>query len=266
VTPRTKALFLGFPCNPTGAVLPPAVQDELAAIAVRHDLLVYSDEIYDRLAYGDYRHRAMSALPGMRERTILMGGFSKAYAMTGWRVGYVCAPAAILEGIVKVHQYGIMSAPTTAQDAALVAITSADADVEALTPDKGPPGAVGDGTQGRAVFGAGLETCGCRSGADFAVDFMLVDVGQELVEQTVSAFEFQDAVGRQEGRQAFLPVVMAAFDFALGLRGGGEAQGDAVEVECGAQLGESVGVMGVEEGVVVDIEGQGQAVGLEGAG
>jgi aminotransferase len=132
VTPATKGLFLGFPCNPTGAILPPAVQDELAAIAVRHDLLVYSDEIYDRLAYGDYHHRAMSALPGMRERTILMGGFSKAYAMTGWRIGYVCAPAAILEGIVKVHQYGIMSAPTTAQDAALVALGSAEADVEAM--------------------------------------------------------------------------------------------------------------------------------------
>ena len=83
---------LGYPCNPTGAVLPDDVQDELAAIAVRHDLLVYSDEIYDRLAYGSYRHRAMSALPGMRERTILMGGFSKAYAMTGWRVGYVAGP------------------------------------------------------------------------------------------------------------------------------------------------------------------------------
>ena len=113
ITPRTKALFLGYPCNPTGAVLPDAVQDELARIAVRHDLLVYSDEIYDRLAYGSYRHRAMSPLPGMRDRTILMGGFSKAYAMTGWRVGYVCAPAGILEGIVKVHQYGIMSAPTS---------------------------------------------------------------------------------------------------------------------------------------------------------
>ena len=132
ITPRTKALFLGYPCNPTGAVLPAAVQDELAAIAVRHDLLVYADEIYDRLAYGDYRHRAMSALPGMRERTILMGGFSKAYAMTGWRVGYACAPAPILEGIVKVHQYGIMSAPTTAQDAALAALLTADADVEAM--------------------------------------------------------------------------------------------------------------------------------------
>jgi aminotransferase len=132
VTPRTKALFLGYPCNPTGAVLPDEVQDQLAAIAVRHDLLVYSDEIYDRLAYGTYRHRAMSALPGMRDRTILMGGFSKAYAMTGWRVGYLAAPAAILEGIVKVHQYGIMSAPTMAQDAALEAIEHGEADVERM--------------------------------------------------------------------------------------------------------------------------------------
>jgi aminotransferase len=129
ITTRTKALFLGYPCNPTGAVLPDAVQDELAAIAERHDLLVYSDEIYDRLAYGTYRHRAFSSLPGMKDRTILMGGFSKAYAMTGWRVGWLAAPAAILEGIVKVHQYGIMSAPTTAQDAALEALTGGEADV-----------------------------------------------------------------------------------------------------------------------------------------
>jgi len=132
ITPRTKALFLGYPCNPTGAVLPDDVQDALADIARRHDLLVYSDEIYDRLAYGTYRHRAFSALPGMRERTILMGGFSKAYAMTGWRVGWMAAPAAILEGIVKVHQYGIMSAPTTAQDAALEAIVGGEADVERM--------------------------------------------------------------------------------------------------------------------------------------
>jgi aminotransferase len=132
ITPRTKALFLGYPCNPTGAVLPDEVQDELARIAVEHDLLVYSDEIYDRLAYGTYRHRAMSALPGMRERTILIGGFSKAYAMTGWRVGYVAAPAPILEGIVKVHQYGIMSAPTMAQDAALVAVVEGEPEVERM--------------------------------------------------------------------------------------------------------------------------------------
>jgi aminotransferase len=132
ITPRTKALFLGYPCNPTGAVLPDDVQDALADIARRHDLLVYSDEIYDRLAYGSYRHRAFSALPGMRDQTILMGGFSKAYAMTGWRVGWLAAPAGILEGIVKVHQYGIMSAPTTAQDAALEAIVGGEADVERM--------------------------------------------------------------------------------------------------------------------------------------
>src|SRR3954466_10105144 len=132
ITSRTKALFLGYPCNPTGAVLPPEVQEELARIAVRHDLLVYSDEIYDRLAYGTYHHRPMSSLPGMRERTILMGGFSKAYAMTGWRVGWLAAPAAILEGILKVHQYGIMSAPTFAQDAALVALTEGEPDVQRM--------------------------------------------------------------------------------------------------------------------------------------
>jgi aminotransferase len=132
ITPRTKALFLGYPCNPTGAVLSDQIQDQLAEIAVRHDLLVYSDEIYDRLAYGSYRHRAISSRPGMRERTILMGGFSKAYAMTGWRVGWLCAPAGILEGIVKIHQYGIMSAPTTAQDAAVEALANGEADVERM--------------------------------------------------------------------------------------------------------------------------------------
>jgi aminotransferase len=132
ITPRTKALFLGYPCNPTGAVLTPEIQDALAGIAVRHDLLVYSDEIYDRLAYGSYTHRAFAALPGMRDRTILMGGFSKAYAMTGWRVGWLAAPAGILEGIVKVHQYGIMSAPTVAQDAALIALVDGEPDVERM--------------------------------------------------------------------------------------------------------------------------------------
>jgi len=132
ITPRTKALFLGYPCNPTGAVLPRHVQDELAAIAERHDLLVYSDEIYDRLAYGSYEHRAFAAIPGMRDRTILMGGFSKAYAMTGWRIGWLAAPAPILEGIVKVHQYGIMSAPTVAQDAALVALVDGEPEVERM--------------------------------------------------------------------------------------------------------------------------------------
>jgi len=151
ITPRTKALFLGYPCNPTGAVLPDEVQDALAAIAARHDLLVYSDEIYDRLAYGSYRHRAFSGLPGMRERTILMGGFSKAYAMTGWRVGWLCAPAGLLEGIVKVHQYGIMSAPTMAQDAALEALLHGEPDVQRM---------VGEYDRRRRLLVDGLNTLG----------------------------------------------------------------------------------------------------------
>src|SRR5829696_562773 len=129
ITPRTKALFLGYPANPTGAVLDDDVQDELARIARDHDLLVYSDEIYDRLAYGDYRHRAFSSLPGMKQRTILMGGFSKAYAMTGWRIGWMAAPAEMLEGMLKIHQYTIMTAPTVAQDAALVAIVEGEPEV-----------------------------------------------------------------------------------------------------------------------------------------
>jgi aminotransferase len=151
ITPRTKALFLGYPANPTGAVLDDDVQDELARIARDHDLLVYSDEIYDRLAYGTYRHRAFSSLPGMWERTILMGGFSKAYAMTGWRVGWMAAPAPILEGIVKVHQYGIMSAPTVAQDAALAAIEGGEPHVLAM---------VAEYDRRRRLLVDGLRACG----------------------------------------------------------------------------------------------------------
>ncbi len=135
ITPRTKALLLNYPCNPTGAVLPPEVQDEIARIAVRHDLLVYSDEIYDRLVYGGYQMRTMASLPGMRRRTVLMGGFSKAYAMTGWRIGYICASPEILEGILKVHQYVIMSAPTVAQDAALEALKSGEPDIQRMVAD-----------------------------------------------------------------------------------------------------------------------------------
>ena len=129
ITPRTKALFLGYPCNPTGAVLDLERLQEIAGICVRHDLLVVSDEIYDRLVYGGHQHVPISTLPGMRERTIMLGGFSKAYAMTGWRVGYALAPRDLLEGLVKVHQYQIMSAPTVAQDAAVVALKGAEQDV-----------------------------------------------------------------------------------------------------------------------------------------
>lgn len=154
ITPRTKALFLGYPCNPTGAVLPHETLVALAEIAARHDLLVVSDEIYDRLVYGDHRHEAFSAMRGMRERTILLGGFSKTYAMTGWRVGYVCAPHDLLEGIVKVHQYQIMSAPTTAQDAAVVALTGAEQDVQRM---------VDEYDRRRRLIVSGLNRIGLRT-------------------------------------------------------------------------------------------------------
>ena len=132
VTPRTKGIFLGYPNNPTGAALS---HDELAAIAEvaeRHDLLVYSDEIYDRLVYGGHTHSAFSSLPGMRDRTVLLGGFSKSYAMTGWRIGYVAAPAELMTGIAKVHQYGIMCAPTAAQFAAIEALRNGEPAVQAM--------------------------------------------------------------------------------------------------------------------------------------
>ncbi len=132
VTPRTKAIFLGYPNNPTGAALDRSELEAIAAVADRHDLLVYSDEIYDRLVYGDHVHTAFSALDGMRERTVLLGGFSKSYAMTGWRIGYVAAPAELMTGIAKVHQYAIMCAPTPAQFAAIEALRSGEPHVEAM--------------------------------------------------------------------------------------------------------------------------------------
>ena len=132
VTPRTKAIFLGYPNNPTGAVLDRADLEAIARVADRHDLLVYTDEIYDRLVYGDHEHTAFSSLPGMRERTILLGGFSKSYAMTGWRIGYVAAAAPIMDGIAKVHQYGIMCAPTPAQFAAIEAMKNGEPHLQAM--------------------------------------------------------------------------------------------------------------------------------------
>ncbi len=128
ITPRTKGILMGYPNNPTGAVMTRECLLEVAQIANKYDLLVYSDEIYDQLVYG-IEHTCFASLPGMRERTILLGGFSKSYAMTGWRVGYVAAPAAITREVRKVHQYAIMCAPTPSQYAALEALRNGQEDV-----------------------------------------------------------------------------------------------------------------------------------------
>ena len=125
ITPMTKSLLIGYPNNPTGAVMSRDKLLEIAKLAEKHDLLVISDEIYDRLVYG-VEHTCFASLPGMRDRTVLLGGFSKAYAMTGWRIGYACAPADILSQIRKVHQYAIMCAPTTSQVAALEALRNGE--------------------------------------------------------------------------------------------------------------------------------------------
>ena len=131
ITPRTKAILLGYPNNPTGAVASRQVLLEVARIAEEHDLVVVSDELYDQLVYG-VEHVCFPALPGMRRRTILLGGFSKNYAMTGWRIGYAAGPAELIKGLLRVHQYTIMSAPTTAQDAALEALLHGETDVQAM--------------------------------------------------------------------------------------------------------------------------------------
>ncbi|HEX5688538.1 MAG TPA: aminotransferase class I/II-fold pyridoxal phosphate-dependent enzyme [Roseiflexaceae bacterium] len=131
ITPRTRAILIGYPNNPTGAVLPRERMAEIAALAERHDLLVFSDEIYDRLVYG-VEHTCFAALPGMRERTVLLGGFSKAYAMTGWRLGWLAAPADITAATRKIHQYAIMSAPTMAQYAGLEALKHGEMAVQAM--------------------------------------------------------------------------------------------------------------------------------------
>jgi len=122
ITPRTRVIFIGYPSNPTGAVAPREVMLEIGRIAEQYDLIVVSDEIYDRLVY-DFEHVCFPALDeSLKRRTVLLGGFSKDYAMTGWRIGYACGPTDFIQGMVRIHQYTIMSAPTTAQDAAIEAL------------------------------------------------------------------------------------------------------------------------------------------------
>ncbi len=131
ITPKTKVLILPFPNNPTGSVLRREDLEDIAQVCIEKDILVMSDEIYSELTYGA-KHVTIASLPGMRERTILINGFSKAYAMTGWRLGYTCAPHVILEQMLKIHQFAIMCAPTTSQYAAVDALKNGDRDVEEM--------------------------------------------------------------------------------------------------------------------------------------
>lgn len=132
ITPKTKLLVLPFPNNPTGAVLRREHLEEIAKVLRGTNILVLSDEIYGELTYGKERHVSFASIPGMQERTLLVSGFSKSYAMTGWRLGYACGPAPILQQMLKLHQYGIMCAPTTAQYAAIEAMQNGDDDVEQM--------------------------------------------------------------------------------------------------------------------------------------
>ena len=129
ITPRSKVLMMNFPCNPTGATQSREELEKIAALCVKHDLVVLTDEIYSELTYDGATHVSIAALPEMRERTVFLHGFSKAFAMTGFRIGYACAPPALTEAMMKVHQYAILCANTMAQDAAIEALESGDGDV-----------------------------------------------------------------------------------------------------------------------------------------
>ncbi|MDP3186568.1 MAG: aminotransferase class I/II-fold pyridoxal phosphate-dependent enzyme, partial [Anaerolineales bacterium] len=132
ITPRTKIIFVGYPSNPTGAVATRETLSQVAKIAEERNLILVSDEIYDRLVY-DFQHVCLPALgESIQKRTVLLGGFSKDYAMTGWRIGYAAGPADILKGMLRIHQYTIMSAPTIAQEAAIEALTNGEQYVQEM--------------------------------------------------------------------------------------------------------------------------------------
>jgi aminotransferase len=131
ITKQTKAILIGYPANPTGAVMSKREADAIAQLVKKHDLLVISDEIYARLVYGA-QHICFPSLPGMKKRTILISGFSKSHAMTGWRIGYVAADRHFIQALTKIHQYTMLSVPTMAQMAAIEALRNGESDVEKM--------------------------------------------------------------------------------------------------------------------------------------
>lgn len=130
ITPKSKILVLPFPNNPTGGIMRRDDLESLAKVIIKHDLFVISDEIYAELTYGDDRHVSIVEIDGMRERTVVVSGFSKSYSMTGWRLGYALGPKPVISAMTKLHQFAIMSAPTTAQYAAIEALRNGDGDIE----------------------------------------------------------------------------------------------------------------------------------------
>lgn len=135
VTDRTKLIVLPFPNNPTGAVMRKADLEKIAEVIKKHDLFVLSDEIYCELTYGNEKHTTIASIDGMQERTIVINGFSKTYSMTGWRLGYALGPAPVIKQMTKLHQYAIMSAPTTSQYAAVEALRNGDEDIKKMRDD-----------------------------------------------------------------------------------------------------------------------------------
>lgn len=132
ITPKTKAIVLPYPCNPTGAIMKREDLEKIAKVIAQHNLIVISDEIYAELTYSGERHVSIAEIEGMWERTVIVSGFSKTYSMTGWRLGFALAPAPIIQIMTKIHQFAIMSAPTTSQYAAIEALKNGDKDIEAM--------------------------------------------------------------------------------------------------------------------------------------
>jgi len=188
ITPRTKMILLGNPNNPTGAVIPQVELEGIAKLAIEHDLIVATDEVYSRLVYQG-QHTSIASLPGMRERTVLLDGFSKAYAMTGWRIGYIAAPTYILEAMLKIHQYAIMCAGTAPQEAAIQALRHGEEDVERM---------FNDYARRRNMFVPGLNRIGltcCEPGGAFYAFPSIASTGmsdEEFAEKLL--FEEQVAV------------------------------------------------------------------------
>ena len=132
ITPRSRVLMLNFPTTPTGAAMDPEELEKIAAVCIKHNLVVLTDEIYSELTYEGRPHHSIATIPGMRERTVLLHGLSKAFAMTGWRIGFACAPSELIEAMMKIHQYSILCAPIMGQDAAIEALDRGEQSVSGM--------------------------------------------------------------------------------------------------------------------------------------